>query len=224
MRGWVFSNCTLAIFCKVTSQPSEWSSSWNQSSNCIVIWGYVAEEYTYTLVSNYEEEIEPITTTLAISLPELTREGYHFMGWYDNSEFSGDPITNNVYYSTVNHTLYAKWLTEEEFNAIPDGTSFEKAYPLNVGETLPVVITTKNQRVYYKFTAPEAKTYKFKSIGSLDTYAYLYDENQTYIKTDDNGAGSRQFQLSKSMSVGETVYIAVALYSSSGTFKITATT
>lgn len=43
-------------------------------------------------------------------LPEITRSGYLFEGWYDNKEFNGSPIT--VVEASLNKslTLYAKWL------------------------------------------------------------------------------------------------------------------
>ena len=42
-----------------------------------------------------------------VTLPVPTRDGYRFDGWYTNSDFSGDPVTNVTV--TENVTYYAKW-------------------------------------------------------------------------------------------------------------------
>ncbi len=44
-----------------------------------------------------------------ITLVEPVRDGYIFDGWYDNPEFTGEPIVTIVKGSTGNLTLYAKW-------------------------------------------------------------------------------------------------------------------
>lgn len=42
----------------------------------------------------------------------VTREGYIFKGWYDNENFSGDPITRITETDTGDKDLYAKWITQ----------------------------------------------------------------------------------------------------------------
>ena len=42
-------------------------------------------------------------------LPEATRWGYRFLGWYDNAELTGVPVDDYYYYPTSDVTLYAKW-------------------------------------------------------------------------------------------------------------------
>ena len=43
-----------------------------------------------------------------ITLPTPEKEGYEFIGWYDNAEASGDALPT-TYAITTNITLYAKW-------------------------------------------------------------------------------------------------------------------
>ncbi len=76
---------------------------------------YDGTTHTYTFVSNGGNVIDSITTNNAITLPTPIKEGYYFGGWFDNSEFNGTSYTS-VYYSSTNTTLYAKWLTEEEYS------------------------------------------------------------------------------------------------------------
>ena len=43
-----------------------------------------------------------------ISLPTPEKEGYEFIGWYDNAELAGEALSDN-YTIKENDTLYAKW-------------------------------------------------------------------------------------------------------------------
>lgn len=47
--------------------------------------------------------------TLPIELAEPTKENHIFLGWYDNPEFTGNPITVIPVGTTGNLDLYAKW-------------------------------------------------------------------------------------------------------------------
>jgi len=44
-----------------------------------------------------------------ITLEPATRSGYRFLGWYDNDDFNGNPITTIYASETEEKTLYAKW-------------------------------------------------------------------------------------------------------------------
>ena len=50
-----------------------------------------------------------------IALPWPEREGYEFLGWYDNAEGAGEAIVGN-YTVAQSTTLYAKW--DEAFHVI----------------------------------------------------------------------------------------------------------
>ena len=56
-----------------------------------------------------------INTTMPIgTLPETTKDGYVFMGWFDNEECAGDPIDATYAVTGETLTLYAYWLEEVE--------------------------------------------------------------------------------------------------------------
>lgn len=55
---------------------------------------------TYYNVSGYAGE--------TIELPTPEKEGYKFMGWYDNSKFTGEAL-DDIYTIDVGRNLYAKW-------------------------------------------------------------------------------------------------------------------
>ena len=74
---------------------------------------------TYTLSyekngGNFTDELiqasYPYTRKSLITLPEISKPGYFFDGWYDNAEFNGNALTQfscTTYTGDV--TLYAKW-------------------------------------------------------------------------------------------------------------------
>lgn len=53
--------------------------------------------------------IEYCTEEAPLALPIPTKEGMEFAGWYTNSEFSGEAVTEIVAGSVGNLTFYAKW-------------------------------------------------------------------------------------------------------------------
>ena len=59
--------------------------------------------------------------------------------------------------------------------------------------------------------------------GSYDTYGYLYNSSQSQLSSNDDDGDGSNFKITRSMLVGETVYLKVKLYSSSstGTFTVT---
>nr|MBQ0091335.1 InlB B-repeat-containing protein [Candidatus Enterousia merdequi] len=74
------------------------------------------KEYTitYELSGGNNSESNPSTYTIEsseITLSSPTKEGYEFVGWYDNSGFTGDQITVIPQGSFGNRTYYAQWKT-----------------------------------------------------------------------------------------------------------------
>ena len=86
-----------------------------------------------------------------ITLQEPTKTGYTFNGWYDNSSFTGTPITRISKGSYGNKTLYAKW-TANTYTVTLDqqsgtgGTTFVTA---TYGAAMPAI--TKPTRNGYTF-------------------------------------------------------------------------
>ena len=178
-------------------------------------------ERTYSFVTNCEQRVDPVTATYLSTLPTVTKEGHHFCGWYDNAEFAGNAIAA-PYCSKDKTTLYAKWLTEEEWLASLDGTSFEKAFIAESGKTYDVNITTGGQIVYFAFTPTTSGSFTIQSIGSGDTYGTLYSSTQSSLKTSDDDGDGNNFKITYTMTAGTTYYVAVKFYNSSttGTFKV----
>ncbi|MCR4773325.1 MAG: InlB B-repeat-containing protein, partial [Prevotella sp.] len=75
---------------------------------------WTANTYTVTLNSVFgtinSGDITAYTYGIGATLPtNITREGYTFGGWYDNSELSGDAVTSITTTDTGNKEYWAKW-------------------------------------------------------------------------------------------------------------------
>ena len=89
---------------------------------------YSAIEYSieYNLNRGTNNSRNPETYTIEspeITLENATRTGYTFAGWYNNADFSGDPVEKISTGTYGNITLYAKW----------EVTNYSISYELNGG-------------------------------------------------------------------------------------------
>ena len=176
----------------------------------------------YKFESNGGTAVESIVTGVSIQLPKITKEGYYFVGWYDNAEFSGNALSTS-YYSTTNHTLYARWCTEEEFLEFCDGSSFDKALRITDGGSYSVKIDEGGERIYLMFTATKSGSYSIQASSSYDTYGYLYNSSQALLKSNDDRSDSDEdFKITYTLTEGQTYYIVARMYDNdeTGTFTI----
>ena len=217
-----FYNCSELKMVFYSGSAEEWEKiSINSYNSCLTsakrVYNYDGVEREYAFITNCEQTVDTITAKYLDRLPVIEREGYHLL-WYDNAEFSGSPVAA-PYCSTDKTTLYAKWLTEDEWLA---GSSFERAFIAESGKSYSVNIASGGQIVYFAFTATESKSYTIQSTGSSDTYATLYNASQSSLTTNDDGGSGSNFKITYTMTAGNTYYIAVKLYSSSstGTFTV----
>ena len=83
-----------------------------EDSMCIFNTTPITYAITYNLNSGTQAS-NPITSytieTNTFSLPSPTRTGYTFDGWYGNSSFTGNSVTEITKGTTGNKTYYAKW-------------------------------------------------------------------------------------------------------------------
>lgn len=121
---YAFNGCerlNVVLYSGTQDQYGNISKSYAGLSGKNVIYSASTRERTYTFSSD-GETIDPQTAIYLSVLPiPAERVGYVFYGWYEDAEFSGDPISTP--YFTTNRTgttLYAKWITEEEFNGLSD--------------------------------------------------------------------------------------------------------
>ena len=79
---------------------------------------WTVNTYTVTLVTNdgtiNSGDVTEYTYGVSATLPtDVTRSGYAFAGWYEQSDFSGSKVTEITATDTGNKTYYAKWLSTD---------------------------------------------------------------------------------------------------------------
>ncbi len=225
-----YVNDMITFLVSVASAPDGWADDWNEydySENHMILWGFTGEEITYTFNTMGGSAVESITSAEPITLPAApTRENYIFNGWYDNEACEGEALTGSYYNGTVT-TIYAKWMTQEEFEALFAGTSFEYAIELELGATEKVVISEPRQKVYYKITVAESGSYTFSLIGG-DTYMYCYTDPDGYSKWYSYSSWDSDYteniKSGVSLEAGTTYYLQVYFYSTyTGELDLTVT-
>lgn len=78
--------------------------------------------------------------------------------------------------------------------------------------------------IWYKFTPSTTAYYTIYTVGSLDTYGYLYDANGTEIDRDDDDGSSLNFKMVQRLTANQTYYIKAKAYgSNTGNFSIAVT-
>lgn len=93
---------------------------------------------------------------------------------------------------------------------------------VEAGAYVPVTITEPGKTEIFKFVPEEDGTYRFKAMGTVDTYGYLYNEDMDQIDSDDDSAGRGQFSITYEMKAGVTYYLGARFYNRSqvGTFNV----
>ena len=229
---YAFSGCdnlSVVLYGGTQEQYDGMSKTSSGLNTAAIVYNYVnSGTRTYTFSSDGAPLPEyKQTTNYLRTLPTPTaRTGYVFYGWYENEDFSGEPVSA-PYYNRTSITLYARWLTQEEYNALMDGTSFEKAIIVRSNQTYDVnITTTENPMVYFKFVPSTSGSYSITaSNNSGDNYGYLYDSSKAELTNNDDGAGNNNnFKITRSLVAGQTYYIVARMYSNgTGTFQITIT-
>ena len=102
-------------------------------------------------------------------------------------------------------------ITEEDMANAPELALWEEAES---------TIATGGAYVYFKILPEETCTYTMYSIGSKDTMGYLYDAGGTQLASNDDGGEGYNFQITQSLTGGETYYLGITLFSGTGSFTV----
>lgn len=135
--------------------------------------------------------VNPITTYTVNNLPMILgipeKEQHLFLGWYDNPDFNGNPITELGLNTTGNVVLYAKWEAPTEYNITYNLNGGMWGYPSKE------VIREQFFRDLYNFINPTESYEDFVGSSyaglwhSKDAYnAKLYTANVSYIMPGSN--------------------------------------
>lgn len=120
-----------------------------------------------TLFENVDFNI--VTDTIYLPIP--TRRGYSFIGWYDNSDFSGNEVSFIERGSFGDVNLYAKW-SPNEYNII-----------LNYDYDNIIINSSVKYDSNYKLPSPSRKGYMF--MGWYDVDDALIEESDKHNFTHD---------------------------------------
>ena len=117
-------------------------------------WELETYSITYELNGGTNHANNPNSYTYedaTITLQEPTKTGYTFKGWYDNSSFTGTPITQISKGSYGNKTLYAKWTANTYTVTLnqQSGTGGTTSVTATYGAAMPAI--TKPTRNGYTF-------------------------------------------------------------------------
>ena len=172
-----FDGCTnLEVIFVKGDIPTSWPENW--TSGKPVFGGYTGEEIIYTFVTGDGAPIDAVTTTDIITLPIVELEGNVFMGWYDNPELKGEPLSG-VYYSPQDITLYASFMNWDEYvEAYLRGNSMEYAYETVSGQTYAVKIEEKGVQDYFKLTVEVGDVWNIATPSGMGYHKiWVYDAN-----------------------------------------------
>ncbi len=171
-------------------------------------WDFLSGEYgsisgsTYTFGEG-NDTIYPVFNTYGITLPNATRTGYTFDGWYTSSSGGSYVGTSGSYYSpTSNTTLYAHWssnastsytLTVNPNGGIWNGTTSSSSFSASSGSTKIISNPTPPSGYTVSFnanggssvsskTASRSFDYWYKSgSGSLSGTTFTYGSGNTTL-------------------------------------------
>ena len=146
-----------------------------QDIQLIAKWEIVNYTITYHLDSGYQSEDNIISYTVndSVTFYEPSKNGFKFLGWFNEETFSGNKVENLPIGTTGNIELYAKWEAE----------TYNISLILNGGECDVDTITVKYGQSY-ELPTPTKTNYTFKSwlINNSNTSTipnsgvWLYDD------------------------------------------------
>ena len=217
-------NNDLMFLVTAGSRPDGWHEKWaryDYYDDYTVLWGFTGEDITYTFM-NGEEVFTTIVNGTPIDLPAgPSVDGMVFMGWFDNAEFTGDALSGS-YYNGEKNTLYAKFITEAEFEELNRGKTMDLPIIVESGKLYDVTIDVAKGQNYYMVTVEAGETWNVTTSGSGDHKLWFYDGDQNKIKEYDYGYAENY---NYTFTEAGTYYIGVGYYSSSytGSFQVTIT-
>ena len=220
--SYAFRDCEDLIFTTtLTEKPSGWNSNWAKMDyydDYPVLYGFTGEEITYTFM-NGDSVYTTITDGMPITIPEgPVVGGYIFVGWFDNADFAGSPVSG-TYYNGAKNTLYAKFVSEE---VLKGGSSMDDPRQTLSGYTYDVHIENAGDKLYFVVTVEAGETWNVTTTGDGDHKLWYYDADQSQIKSRDGGYAENY---DYTFSEAGTYYIGIGYYSSSktGDFYVTLT-
>ncbi len=117
-------------------------------------------------------------TGVGADLPsDVTKDGYDFGGWYENSDFSGDAVTSIGKNETGDKTFYAKWISiyTVSVTASPDeGGTVTGGGTYHDGDSVEVTAEPNSGYRFVKWTEDNADT----AVSTNTSYTFKVDKTR----------------------------------------------
>ncbi len=188
------------------------ANSYTVTYQDVSVEGDLAEPKQVTYVYNDGVTSDRTVTLVSgdtLEYPEVpTRSGYVFGGWYTDSELTDYYEFNQLLDSM---TLYAKWISP----------NYSYISQIHVGNDTSVSLNGQTVRKYL-FIPEVSGSYTFTTVGSIDTYGYIYNANMSQLETDDDDGNGNNFSITRNLVAGNVYFIGVRAYSNgySGTVTL----
>ena len=167
--------------------PNKQTVTISADGSLVVKYYYIRNGYIVTFVTNGGNAMEPQTLKYQQTLPQATRIGYTFDGWYSDAELS----TAISAVPECDITVYAKWTANDDtpykveyYTENAEG-GFELRYTNDLLGTSDSEVTP-NVIDYLGFTAPDKQTVTIWADGS-QVVKYYYTRNSYTVTFVTNG-------------------------------------
>ena len=169
-----------------------------------------------------EKAVTQYTYGTSAALPtaeDITRDGYAFKGWYEDSGFSGSPVTEITSADTGAKTYYAKWVklwtvtvTAGDGGTVSGGGTFEE------NSTVTVTAVPDSGCRFIRWMENGAQ------VSTDESYAFpLTGDRNLTAEFARNSSGGSTYTITTPETTGGTVTVSPSRASSGRTVTITAT-
>ena len=179
-------------------------------------WNAVSEATTYDIYSSEDGESYYLITT-------VTAPAFSDMPWWEPSTtyyykvkaLNGDSESEYSQVATV--TLPS--LDPDDYGNTMDEAELISEGTIVSGEIDYVDYFNQDDYDYLRFTPINSGRYVIKSLGTTDVHGELFDNNGTYLAYNNNYEES-QFKITYDLTAGETYYLEVSSYETTGPYSI----
>jgi uncharacterized repeat protein (TIGR02543 family) len=166
-----------------------WKMDYNPPINKgfpILIWQKGQYAITYNLNGGTNHPTNPVTYTEedAITLKAPTKEGFDFVGWYDNANLSGNAVSGISAGSTGDREFWAKWKTpvgiSETNGSLSNGISI---YPNPAKDEISIVLPEQVASATFSLYDIQGKQLLQQNIQKEDKVLVAHLSSGIYIYT-----------------------------------------
>ena len=133
-----------------------------------------------------QQEEHYVLADVGTSLIMPKRNDYVFDGWYEDSTFSGEEVTNIT--EMADKTLYAKWICYKPIVQTTNGTAIYNGQPQNGNAKAVVVNPAENTAIMFGKTEGTYNLETVPTYTDVGTYTVYYKASSPLCEEDTTGA------------------------------------